>query len=154
MLRLAAELLLDDRRWRRLGEQRLEHLVLVGIDAALHDVLAEAPGRVDQDDPGEAGLGVDREHHAGAAEVGAHHLLHADRQRDLQMIEALGLAVADRAVGEQRGEAAPAGVEQRRFAAHVRKVSCWPAKLASGRVLGRRARAHGDVGRALAPRPR
>jgi hypothetical protein len=93
-------------------QQRLEHLVLVGIDRALHDVLAQPPGGIDDHHLVEAGLGVDGEHHPGAADVGAHHHLHADRQRHLQVVEALGLAVADGAVGEERGIAAPAGVEQ------------------------------------------
>ena len=112
--RLLAALLLDDRRQRGVGEQRLEHLVFVGIDGALHDVLAEAEGGVDEDDLVEAGLGVEGEHDAGAAEVGAHHVLDADRQGDLHVVEALDRAVGDGAVGEQRGEAAAAGVEKRR----------------------------------------
>jgi hypothetical protein len=32
----------------------------------------------------EAGLGVYREHYAGAAEIGADHILDPDRQRDLE----------------------------------------------------------------------
>ena len=31
----------------------------------------------------EAGLGVEREHHARGAQVAAHHPLHAGRQRDV-----------------------------------------------------------------------
>ena len=85
---------------------------LVGIDRALHHVLAEAVGPRDEDDVAEARLGVEREHHAGRGEIGAHHLLHADRQRDLEVVEALVDAVEDRAIGEQAREAAPARVEQ------------------------------------------
>ena len=128
-----------------LVEQRLEHLIFVGIDGALHDVLAKAPGGVDQHDLVEAGLGVDREHHAGAAEIGAHHVLHADRQRDLHVVEALGLAVADGAVGEQRGVAAPAGIEQRGLAADVEKGLLLAGKAGVGQVFGRGAGAHRDV---------
>ena len=96
----------------RSAEQRLEDQVFVRIDRALDDGFAEAPGGADDHHAGEAGLGVDREHDAGAAEVGAHHPLHADRERHLQMVEALDLAVADGPVGEERGVAAPAGIEQ------------------------------------------
>ena len=39
-----------------------------------------------------------------AAEIAAHHVLDAGRQRDLVVIEALVHAVGDRAVVEQRGE--------------------------------------------------
>ena len=117
-----------------------------GIDGALHDVLAEAPGRVDQHDLVEAGLGVDREHHAGAAEVGAHHALDADRERDLHVVEALGLPIADRAVGEERGVAAPAGVEQRALAPDVEEGLLLAGEARIGQVLGGGARAHRDVG--------
>ena len=98
---------------RRLVEQRLEHLVLVGIDGALDDDLAEAPGGIDEHDPVESGFGVDREHDARAGEIRAHHLLNADGKSHLEMVEPLRLAIADRAIGEERGVAAPAGIEQR-----------------------------------------
>jgi hypothetical protein len=42
---------------------------------------------------GKPRFGVDGEHHAGGAEVGAHHALHAGRQRDVGMGEALVHAV-------------------------------------------------------------
>ena len=129
----------------RLGEQRLEDLVFVGIDRALHDVLAEAPGGVDQHDLGEAGLGVDREHDAGAAQVGAHHLAARRRERDLHVVEALGLAVADGAVGEQRGVAAPAGVEQGLFAADVEEGLLLAGEARVRQVFGGGAAAHRDA---------
>ena len=49
------------------------------------------------------------------------------------MVEALVGAVGDRAIGEERREAAPARFEQRRLPCTLRYVSCWPAKLASGK---------------------
>ena len=55
-------------------EKRLEDLVFVRIDGSLDDVLAESPRGIDQHDVVETRFGIDREHHAGAAEVGAHHL--------------------------------------------------------------------------------
>jgi hypothetical protein len=59
----------SSRRWATVGivEKRLEDLVFVGVDGALHDVLAQAPGGIDQHDLVEAGFGVDGEHHAGTA---------------------------------------------------------------------------------------
>ena len=118
---LFAELLLDD--WRDCGvrEERLENLILVRIDRSLHDVFAQSPGRIDQHDPVKAGFGVDREHDPSTAEIGAHHALHADGKRDLHVVKALGLPVDDGSVGEERGVAPPARIEQRGVAADIEK---------------------------------
>jgi len=78
LLRLAAEALLQDRNRPGLVEQRLEDLVFVGVDGALDDVLAQAPGAVDQHDLVEASLRVDRKHHPRPRQVRADHLLNAD----------------------------------------------------------------------------
>ena len=145
LLRLGAELLLDDGNELRLIEQRLENLIFVWIDGALHDVLTQAPGGIDQHHILEAGLGVDREHHASPAEIGADHALHADRQRHFQMIETLGLAIADGAVGEQRGIAAPASIEQRRVASNIEKGLLLAGKAGVGQVFGRGAGADRNV---------
>ena len=150
LLRLAAELLLDDRHQRRIAEERLEHLVLVGVDSALDDILAEPPGGIDQHGLVEAGLGIDREHHARGAEVGAHHPLNADREGDPHMVEALGLAIGDRPVGEEGGIAAPAGVEERLAAANVEVGFLLSGEARLGQVLRGGARAHRDVEGTLA----
>ena len=71
----------------------------------------------------------------------------------LQVVEALGLAVADRAIGEERGEAAPAGVEQRRLAADVEEGLLLAGEARVGQVLGRGAGTHGDGGVAPARAP-
>jgi hypothetical protein len=99
--RLLTDGLLDDRRQGGVVEERLEDDVLVGVDDALHDRLAEAPRRADHHDIRKAAVGVDREHHAGAAGIRAHHALHADRERDIQLVDVVEVAVADRPVGEQ-----------------------------------------------------
>ncbi len=49
-------------------QRRLVDVELVRVDGALHHGLAQAVARGDEDHVGEAGLGVDREHHAGRAE--------------------------------------------------------------------------------------
>ena len=67
--RLGAPLLLHDRREPLIAQQRFEYLIGVGIDRALHDILAEPPGGIDHHHPVEPGFRVDREHHAGASEV-------------------------------------------------------------------------------------
>ena len=82
-----------------------------------------------------------------AAQVRAHHLHHADRERDLEMVEAVVDAIDDRAVGEDRGEAAPAGLEQIVFAAHVEKALVLPGEARRRQILrgGRAAHRDGDV---------
>jgi hypothetical protein len=106
---------------------------LVRIDGALHHRLAEAVARGDEDRVPEAGFGVEREHDPGGGEVAAHHALDTGRQGHVAMYEALVDAVGDGPVVEQRGEdlfdPALDIVEPRT----LRKVSCWPAKEASGR---------------------
>ncbi len=147
---LAADRLFNDRGERGVGEERLEDLILVGIDGALHDVFAEPPGGVDDHDLVEARLGVDREHDAGAGEIRAHHVLDADRQRDFLVIEALGLPIGDGAVGEQRSVAALAGVEQRGRAANIQERFLLAGKARVGQILGGGARSHRDIGVGLA----
>ena len=143
---------MDDRRQARSSQQRLEDLVLVRIDGALHDVLAQAPGRVDHDHVREPGLGIEREHDTGTADVGTHHALYANRQRHRHVIETLCRAVADRPVGEERGVAAPAGVHERLLAADVEKRLLLPREARVRQVLGSGARTHRDV-QLLFPRP-
>ncbi len=144
--RLAAAPLLHDGHQRGVGQQRLEHDVFVGIHRALHHGFAQAPGGVDHHHAVEPGLGVDGEHHAGGAEVGAHHGLDTHRQRHLQVVEAARLAVADRPVGEKRGEATAAGVEQGVGTADVQERLLLAGEAGIRQVLGRGAGAYGDVG--------
>ena len=77
---------------------------------------------------------VEREHDAGGAEVAAHHVLHADRQRDRVVIEVAVHAIGDGAIVEQRGIHLVHGLDSRCSSPRtLRNVSCWPAKEASGR---------------------
>ena len=62
------------------------------------------------------------------------------------MIESLDLSVADGAVGEERGVATPAGVEQRLFAANIEIALLLPSEARVREILGRRARSDGNVG--------
>ena len=78
------------------------------------------------------------------------HALHADRERHLHVVEALGDAVADGAVGEQRGVAAPAGVKQRLVATDVQVGLLLAGKAGIGQVFRRGARTDGDVDIVLA----
>ena len=127
-----------------LTERRLVDVEFVGVDRSLHDVLAQAVGAGDQDDVAKAGFRIEREDHAARADVGADHLHHADRQPDLEVIESVVDAIDDAAVGEQRGEALTAGLEQVVGAGDV-EVGLVLAGEARGRqILGGRGAAHGD----------
>ena len=95
--RLAADGLAQDRR-TSLGEVALVDVELIGVDRALHDGLAKAVRRSDEHDLVEARLRVQGEHHAGRAEVAAHHPLHAGGEGNVGMREALVHSIGDRAV--------------------------------------------------------
>ena len=144
LLLLGAERLLDDGAAPLIRQQLLEDDVLVRIDRALHDVLAEPPGGVDDDDAGKAGFSIEREHHPGSGQVGTHHLLNADRQGDLQMIEAVGLPVHDGTVREERSVTSSASPQQFRVAAHIEIGFLLAGETCLRQILGGRAAADGD----------
>ena len=85
-------------------QHRLVDIEFVRIDRALHHRFAQAIARGDEHHVLEAGFGIERKHHSGRAEVGSHHALHAGRQRDIGVGEALVDAVGNRAVVIQRGK--------------------------------------------------
>ena len=126
------------------AEGRLVDVELVWIDGALHDILAEPIDAGDEHHVAETRLGVEREHDAARGAVGAHHLHHADREADLEVIEAVVDPIGDRAVGEDRGEAAAAGLEQCIGAAHVEEAFVLAGEARRGQILRRRGAAHGD----------
>ncbi len=144
---LAADGVADDRHQRGVGEQGLEHRVAIGVHLALHDRLAQAPRGVDDHHLGEARLRVEREHHAGAPAIGADHALHAHRQRHVEVVVAVLLAVGDGAVAEERGHAVLVRPEQVGLAHHVEVALLLPGERGVGQVLGggRRPHRHGEV---------
>ena len=145
LLELLSEGLVDDRHEPRLFQERLEDDVLVRIDGALDDRLAEAPGGVDEHHARKACLGVDGEHHPGRGSVGSDHSLHADRDRHPQVIESVGLPIHDRPVGEQRGEAATTRLQQRLLSPDVEETLELAGKAGSREILGRRATPDRDI---------
>ena len=135
---LVAETAAEDRAGSVL-EGRLVDVELVGIDGTLHDVLAEAVGGGHEDHVAEGRVRVEREQNAARRLVGAHHLHHPDRQRHLEVIEAVVDAIADTAVGEQAREAALTGIDERLATGHV-QVGLVLAGEAGRRQVFRRSR--------------
>ena len=117
---------------------------LVRIDLALDDILAETPGSRDESHVAEPGFGIERKDDAARGEICADHLHDADREGDLEVVEAVVDAVNDGPVGENRGKAAPARLDHVGLAAHVQETLMLPGEARSRQVLGRRRAAHRD----------
>ena len=117
---------------------------LVGVHGALDHRLAQAVGRGHEHRVVEAGLGVHREHHAGRADVGADHLLHAGRQRDRVVVEVVVHAVGDRAVVVERGEHLADRLQHAVDALDVQEGLLLAGERGVGQVLGGGAGAYGE----------
>ncbi len=82
-------------------EGGLKDIILIRINGALHDIFPKPIGGVDQNDIRESRFRINREEHACCGQIGTHHLLHADRQRDLEMVEPFIDSIGNGPVGEQ-----------------------------------------------------
>ena len=78
------------------------------------------------------------------AEVAAHHVLHADRERHRAVVEALVHAVGDGAIVEQRGEHLVHRAQHARLAAHVEEGFLLAGEGGLRQVLGGGRGAHRD----------
>ena len=125
-------------------ERRLEHVEFVRIHRALHDHFAEAIARGHEHHVAETGFGVEREQHAGRADVRAHHQLHAGREEHLLVLETVVHAIGDRAVVVERRENLLDLVQHVVDADHVEEGFLLPGKTGVGEVLGGGGRAHRD----------
>ena len=140
---LAAERAAQDRAVT-LAEGRLMDVELVRIHLALHDVFAKAPSAGNENHVAEPGFGVERKDDAARGEIRADHLHDADRQRDLEMVEAVVDAIDDGPVGEDRGKAPPACLDHLGLAAHVQETFVLPGEARSRQIFGGRRAAHRD----------
>ena len=95
-----------------LAKGRLVDVELVGIDRSLDNIFAQPVDAGDEHDIAKAGFGIQREDDTARSAVGSDHLHDSDRERDLEMIEAVVDPIRDRPIGEDGSEAAPAGFEQ------------------------------------------
>jgi len=117
----------------------------VGVDRPLHHHLAQTVGGGDEDDVAETGFGVDGKHHAGSAHVGAHHALHAGRERHFGVAETLVHAVGDRPVVVERGEDFLDGVQDVLDARDVEQGFLLAGEGGIGQVFGGGRGAHGKT---------
>jgi len=129
------------------------HPELVRVHAPLHDELTQPISRGEHHHATEPTLRVEREADAGRGLVAADHALHADRQRDVPVIDPLVRAVDDGAIGEERGHAGEDRALEVRPAAHAEEAVLLACEGRAREVLSRGARAHGDVDRGLAGLP-
>ena len=127
-------------------QRRLEDPELVRIELPLDDRLPQPEGGVDEDHVGEPAVGIEGEHDAGAAPVARDHLLDRDRQEHAQMVEPVLDAIDDGAIGEDRGEAAPARGEQRGLSPDAQKALVLAREAGLGKILRGGARADGHRG--------
>ncbi len=130
------------------GAQRaLIDVELVRIHRALYHRLPKAIRRSDEDDVAETGVGIEGEHDAARAQVGADHVLDARRQGDLVVLEALMHAIGDCTVVEQRSEHFVHALQQRVATAHVEERFLLTGERGIRQVLGRRGgtHRHGDL---------
>ena len=97
---------------KSLLQGRLVNVELVRIDLALDDGFAEAVTARDENHIAKPGFGIEREDDATGADIRTDHFHHGDGEGDLEVVETLVEAVGNRAIGEDRGKAAPAGLEQ------------------------------------------
>src|SRR6056297_727333 len=143
---LAAEAAAQDRVVAVL-QRLLVDVELVRVHGALYHGLAEPVRGGDEYGAPEAGLGVEREHHAGSADVAADHVLDARRKGHQGVIEAVVHPVGDRPVVEQRGEYLVDGLDEPLEAFHVEEGLLLSRERGVGQVLGggRGAHRHGDI---------
>lgn len=127
-------------------QARLEDRVLIGVDLATDDGLAQAPRRADHDDLGEAALRVESEDHSGASEVRSDHDLDAYGESHREVVEAHPLPVVDHAVGEQRGKTAVTGLQQLGRPAHIQVCLLLAGEARLRQVLRSGTASHGDLG--------
>jgi len=120
------------------------NIEFVRIDVSLDDILPEPPGCSDKYHVAKPGFGIEREDDTARREVGANHLHHPDRQRHLEVVEAVVDAVDDSAIGEDRGNAASTCVDHLGFAMHVQKAVVLTGEAGGRQVFGSRRAADRD----------
>ena len=126
------------------AQRRLVDVELIGVDGALHHRFAQAIGGSDEHHVAKAGFRVEREHDARCAQIAAHHVLHADRQRHCAVIEFVVHAIGYGAIVEQRGVHFVHGLEQMLLAAHVEESFLLAGEGGLRQIFGGCRGAHRD----------
>ena len=118
----------------------------VRIDLTLDDGLAKTVATRHEHHIAKSRFGIEREDDPARREIRADHFHHGDGEGDLEVIEALVDAVGNRAIGENGGKAASAGLKQILRAAHMKKAFMLPRKTRGRQIFCRRRTPHGDSG--------
>jgi len=126
-------------------ERGLEDDEFVRVNGTLHHVLAKAVPGADQYHVAKAGLGIEGEHDAAGRKIRAHHLLHADRQVNLKLVEPLIGSIVDRAICVETREAALARIQELLFPLNVQIGLLLAGEARHGQILGGRRAAHRDT---------
>ncbi|MNQ31146.1 hypothetical protein D3C85_445110 [compost metagenome] len=138
----AAQVAAQDRRTT--GSQRaLVDVELIRVHRALYDGFTQAVGAGDEHHVTETRFGVEGEHHAGSAGFRTHHALHASRQGDQFVVEALVHAVGNCTVVEQRSEHLFGGADNVFNATDVQEGFLLTGERGVGQVFGGGGRTHG-----------
>ncbi|MNK87239.1 hypothetical protein D3C87_1071700 [compost metagenome] len=139
---LAAQVATQD--GRTTGSQRaLVDVELIRVHRALYDGFTQAVGAGDEHHVTEARLGIEGEHHAGGAGFGTNHALHASRQGNQLVVEALVHAVGNGTVVEQRGEHLFGGANDVFDTTDVQEGFLLAGEGSVRQVFGGSGRAHG-----------
>ena len=116
----------------------------IRIDPALDDALAQSPDTCHQHDVAKATFGVERERHAAGRQVGPHHLHDAHGKTDLEVIEAICVAIDDRPIGEGRRKALSARLFELGDALDVEEAVMLPGKARRRQIFGGGGTANSD----------
>src|SRR2546428_8661262 len=130
----------DDRSVARVDDE------VIGIHRARDELLPQPPHRVDDRAAATAGDRLSGEEDARA--LGADHPLHHDREPKSLPVDAVCLAIRDRALIPERRPAPADRVEQRLLAARAEDRVLLSGEARLGQILGGRGRAGRDPWRA------
>ena len=139
---LGAQIAPDQGTLARL-EHGLVHIELIRIHSALHHRLAQPVAGGDEHHVFKTGLGVNREHDAGRAHIGAHHALNARTQGNMLVRKTLVHAVADGPVVVKAGKHFPDFVQHFFDADDIQKGFLLARKGGIRQVFSGRRRTHG-----------
>ena len=122
------------------------HIKLIRVHGTLHHRLAQPVAGGNEHHILKTGLGVNGEHDACRAQVGAHHALNTGAQSHMLMGKTLVHAVTDRSVVVKTGKHLPDFVQHLFNTRDIQKSFLLAGKGGIRQILGGSRRAHGERG--------